>query len=107
PCATLHLDESHVGEGLVVVRVRFPRDEVEAAVVLLYALNHPATLGLVANRLLDRKPLNLLVADHRRDAWGCTLGMWKHPGAAEVLDVTDGEIALHSKFGAPSFETVI
>src|SRR5437588_5780501 len=73
--AAFHLDESDVGECLVVVRVWFSRDDVESAVVLFYALNHPTALGLMPDRFLDSNPLDLLIADHRRDTGGRALGV--------------------------------
>src|SRR4051812_13987672 len=50
---TFHFDEPNVGEGLLVVWVRLPGDDVEAPIILFDAFNHPAALGLMPDRLLD------------------------------------------------------
>src|SRR5260221_12634810 len=65
--AAFHLNKSDVGECLVVVRMRFPRDDIKSAIVLFYALNHPTTLGLVPDHGLDSNPLDLLIANHGCD----------------------------------------
>ena len=67
----------------------------------------PAALGLVPDYLLNSNPLDLLISNHWRDTWGCTFGVRQHPGAAEVLDVTYGEVTFHSQFGAPPLKAVV
>ena len=88
--------------------MRPPRDQVEAAVLRLDALDHPAAGLLVADRLLRRRSAR---SPRRGPSGRCCgrrpLGVRQHPGAAEVRDVADGAVPLHAPARAPPFEAVV
>ena len=87
--------------------MRFPRDEVESAVVLsTLSITQPRSVSC-ADRLLDSNPLDLLVAHHvGAMPGGCALGV-RQRQAEPRCSMSPMARWLHRQFGAPPFEAVV
>src|SRR5271157_6465930 len=87
--------------------MRPARDQVEAAVFALDALDLPSPRFLVANHELHRNPLDVRVLDHGGESRRGPLGVGQNPGTADVNDVGDGTVPLPLEFMEPLLEPVV
>src|SRR5271157_58914 len=87
--------------------MRPARDQVEAAVFALDALDLPSSRFLMANHELNCDPLDVGVLDHGGEPWRGPLGVGQNPGPADVNDVGDGTAPLPLEFMEPLLQSFV
>ena len=87
--------------------MRLAGDQIETAVLVFDALDLPAAGHLVGAGGSHGDVLDLLVADHGREAGRGAVRVRQDPGPAKVLDVADGAVPLLLQFVAAALQAAV